>query len=87
MKDILEELYYVELEGNPQLLPRKKEEEYDLLEKAHDSFFNTLSEEQKKLYLTYESIQREWRNEESLNVYKRAFQSGFLFAEELHKNT
>ena len=29
MKDILEELYYVELEGNPQLLPLKKEEEYD----------------------------------------------------------
>lgn len=83
MKNLLEQLYYVELEENPQLLPHKKEEDYDLLEKARDSFFDALTEEQKKLYLAYESIQREWRNEESLNTYKCAFQSGFQFAQEI----
>ena len=83
MKNLLEQLYYVELEENPQLLPHKKEEDYDLLEKARDSFFNALTKEQKKLYLAYEDIQREWRNEESLNTYKCAFRSGFQFAQEI----
>ena len=85
MKNILEQLYYAEIEENPQVLPDRKGEKYQVLEKARDAFFNALNEEQKKLYFTYESIQREWNNEESLNLYKAAFQSGFLLAEELHK--
>ena len=83
MKNLLEQLYYVELEENPQVLPDRKEEKYQVLEKARDAFFNALTKEQKKLYLAYEDIQREWRNEESLNTYKCAFQSGFQFAQEI----
>lgn len=85
MKNILEQLFYVEIEENPQVLPDRKEEEYQLLEKARDAFVDTLNEEQKKLYFSYESIQHEWQNEENVNIYKAAFQSGFLLAEELHK--
>ena len=85
MEDVLQKLYYVELEENPQLLPDRKKEKYQLLEQARDAFFDALNEEQKKLYFSYESIQRTWNNEESVNLYKAAFQSGFLLAEDLHK--
>ena len=85
MENILEQLYYAEIEENPQALPDRKEEDYQLLEKARDAFVDTLNEEQKKLYFTYEGIQHEWNNEESVNLYKAAFQSGFSLAEELHK--
>lgn len=85
MENILEQLYYAEIEENSQILPDRKEEKYQILEKARDAFFDTLNEEQKRLYFTYESIQHEWQNEENVNIYKAAFQSGFLLAEELHK--
>ena len=85
MENILEQLYYAEIEENSQILPDRKEEKYQILEKARDAFFDTLNEEQKRLYFTYEGIQHEWNNEESVNLYKAAFQSGFWLAEELHK--
>lgn len=85
MENILEQLYILETEENPQLLPDCKNPKRTALHTAYDEFFGALSKEQKQLYFTYEKIRGEVLTEENAVLYKCAFQSGFLLAEELHK--
>lgn len=83
MKDLLEKLYILETEENPQLLPDRKNPKRTAQHMAYDEFFGTLSKEQKQLYFTYEKIRGELLTEENAILYKCAFQSGFQLAQEM----
>ncbi len=85
MKNILEKLYYKEMEDNPQLSPERKSPQYKAQQEAFDEFFGTLSKEQKRLYLVYEAIHNKWLHEENARLYQCAFSSGFSLSNELHE--
>lgn len=83
MKELLKELYYIETAKNAVQLSDRQNQEYENERKAYDAFFNTLTDEQKTLYLAYEELHGIIRCEENENLYRRAFSSGFSLAQEL----
>lgn len=84
MKDILKELYYIEKAKNATLLSEQQNQQYIDERKAYEAFFNTLSTQQKALYLAYEDIHAIIRLEENEELYCQAFSSGFTFSQELN---
>ena len=84
MKDLINTLYYIELEENPALALDCSSLERETAKNAYDAFFLTLNKEQKRLYLAYEEKRNEVLSEKERKLYKCAFLSGFSFAKELN---
>ena len=84
MKDLINTLYYIEVEENPALAPDCSSLERETAKNSYDAFFLTLNKEQKQLYLAYEEKQNEVLSEKERKLYKCAFLSGFSFAKELN---
>ena len=84
MKDLIDKLYYMEIEENPQLIPESNCVKIETAQKAYETFFQTLNTEQKRLYLAYEEKQNEVLSEKERKLYKCAFLSGFSLAKELN---
>ena len=83
MKELLRELYYIEIEKKPAQLSKQESQEYAKERETYELFFNALTDEQKALHLAYEDIRSMIRCKENEDLYQRAFLSGFLFAQEL----
>ena len=83
MKDILKELYYMETAASEEALSDRQNKEYEKERLLYNAFFDTLSAEQKELYLAYEELHGILQTEEKESLYKRAFSSGFALAQEL----
>lgn len=83
MQEVLNKLYFMELEENRQLAFDCNVPQYAAQQEAYNAFFNALFKEQKNLYLIYEGIRNARLCEENAVLYKCAFQSGFPFAQKM----
>ena len=85
MKDFFKELYYIEEETNCPQLSEGQQKIYENEHKAYESFFNLLTDEQKSLFLVYQNLRDSNACEEKEALYRRAFLSGFSFAQEIFR--